>query len=100
MISRCKVPKNSVKDLSAIKGGRDRVACRMMQFQFKFLDKSNFVVLTRLKTIVDDHDALAEAVRLSATHTIEVWHGSRHVGRVKKGKAASWAMRSAYPRNQ
>jgi hypothetical protein len=59
----------------------------MMQFQFKFLDKRDLVVLTRLKTIVDDQDALAEAERLSATHTIEVWHGSRHVGRVKKAKS-------------
>ena len=57
----------------------------MKQFQLRYLDKLNFVVLVRKQTAADDLDALAEAERRSATHTIEVWDGDRRVARVKKG---------------
>ena len=57
----------------------------MKQFQLRYLDKLDFVVLVRKQTAADDLDALAEAERRSVTHTIEVWDGDRKVARVKKG---------------
>jgi hypothetical protein len=44
--------------------------------------------LTRAYIGADDLTALAEAQRLSASHTIEVWDGIRKVARVKKGNQA------------
>lgn len=63
----------------------------MKQFEFRFLDVQGTIVLTRLRSVQDDLDALAEAERLSVTHTIEIWHGSRKVARVKKGSMSPWA---------
>ncbi|HXS05541.1 MAG TPA: hypothetical protein VN723_02030 [Rhizomicrobium sp.] len=57
----------------------------MKMFQLRFLDRLDFVILTRAQAAMDDLDALAEAERLSVTHTIEVWDGDRRVARVKKG---------------
>jgi len=59
----------------------------MRQFQLRFLDRFDFVVLTRAVSAPDDLDALTEAEKLSVTHTIEVWDGMRKVARVKKGNA-------------
>jgi hypothetical protein len=61
------------------------VEARMKMFQLRFLDRLDFVILTRAQAAMDDLDALAEAERLSVTHTIEVWDGDRRVARVKKG---------------
>jgi|KBSSwiStaDraftv2_1062776.scaffolds.fasta_scaffold6637187_1 hypothetical protein len=60
----------------------------MPNFELRFHDKLNVVVLLRGYSAGDDLAALAEAERLSATHTIEVWEGIRKVARVKKGNAA------------
>ena len=57
----------------------------MKQFQLRFLDRLDFVVLVRTTDAPDDLTALIEAERQSATHTIEVWEGTRKVARVKKG---------------
>ena len=57
----------------------------MKHFELRFLDKLDVIVLMRAYMGADDLAALAEAERLSATHTIEVWDGIRKVARVKKG---------------
>lgn len=57
----------------------------MRQFELRFLDKLDVPILMRAYIGGDDLAALAEAKRLSATHTIEVWHGDRKVARVRKG---------------
>lgn len=57
----------------------------MKHFQLRFHDRLNVVVLARAYLGADDLTALAEAEKSSATHTIEVWAGSRKVARVKKG---------------
>jgi hypothetical protein len=61
----------------------------MKQYQLRFLDRLNVAVLTRVYAGPDDLGALAEAERLSSTHTIEVWDGPRRVVRVKKRKLAA-----------
>jgi len=60
----------------------------MKHFELHFLDRLNVVILIRTYRGRDDLAALAEAQRVSATHTIEVWEGLRKVARVKKGNAA------------
>ena len=68
----------------------------VMHFEFRFHDKLDIVILTRSYIGADDLAALAEAQRLSATHTIEVWDGIRKVARVKKGNLPlSWSDRLA-----
>jgi hypothetical protein len=68
--------------------------CAMKFFEFRFLDKLDLVILRRGYKGRDDLAALAEAQRVSATHTIEVWEGLRKVARVKKGNAAlAWTDR-------
>jgi hypothetical protein len=57
----------------------------MKHFELRFYDKLDVVILMRTYLGSDDLAALAEAERLSATHSIEVWEGSRKVARVKKG---------------
>lgn len=57
----------------------------MKYFELRFLDRLDVAVLKRAYMGADDLAALAEAERLSATHTIEVWDGIRKVARVKKG---------------
>lgn len=57
----------------------------MKQFELRFLDRLDVVILMRAYAGADDLAALAEAERQSATHTIEVWDGARRVARVKKG---------------
>lgn len=57
----------------------------MKQFQFRFIDKLDFVVHIRARSLMDDFAAFTEAKQLCATHTIEVWDGDRLVTRVKKG---------------
>ncbi|MBN9546269.1 MAG: hypothetical protein J0I19_12405 [Alphaproteobacteria bacterium] len=64
----------------------------MKSYQFRFLDKFDFVVVMRVETVPDDLDALAEAEKLSLTHTIEVWDGVRKVARVKKGNVPPVSM--------
>lgn len=60
----------------------------MKNFELRFLDRLDVVILMRPYMGADDLAALAEAERLSLTHTIEVWDGIRKVARVKKGNAA------------
>jgi hypothetical protein len=60
----------------------------MKQFEIRFLDKLDVLVIVRAYLAQDDLAALKEAERLCKTHTIEVWHGDRRVARVKKGNAA------------
>ncbi|HWY63751.1 MAG TPA: hypothetical protein VNX61_00970 [Rhizomicrobium sp.] len=60
----------------------------MKQFELRFLDRLDVVMSTRIYGGGDDLAALAEAERLSITHTIEVWQGLRKVARVKKANAA------------
>ena len=59
----------------------------MRQYQLRFFDKLDFIVLSRAYSARDDLAALGEAERLSLTHTIEIWDGDRKVARVKKGNA-------------
>ena len=58
------------------------------QYELRFLDRLDFVVVVRAHAAADDLAALAEAQRQCATHTIEVWDGDRKVARVKKGNIA------------
>ena len=60
----------------------------MKQFELRFLDRLDVVIVTRTYGGGDDLAALAEAERLSITHTIEVWQGFRKVARVKKANVA------------
>jgi hypothetical protein len=60
----------------------------MKHFELRFLDRLDVVVLMRAFIGSDDLAALSEAESLSATHTIEVWDGTRKVARVKKGNLA------------
>lgn len=60
----------------------------MRQFELRFLDRLDVVILARAYTSHDDLGALEEAERLCTTHTIEIWEGTRRVARVKKGNAA------------
>ena len=60
----------------------------MKQFELRFLDKLEVPIIICAFSAHDDLTALREAERLSKTHTIEVWDGSRRVARVKKGNAA------------
>jgi len=60
----------------------------MKQFELRFLDKLDVVILMRAYTAGDDLAALSEAEKLSLTHTIEVWEGTRKVARVQKGNRA------------
>ncbi|HEY2009501.1 MAG TPA: hypothetical protein VGH23_10960 [Rhizomicrobium sp.] len=57
----------------------------MKHFELRFLDRLDVVIVMRSYIGADDLAALAEAQRVSATHTIEVWDGIRKVARVKKG---------------
>jgi hypothetical protein len=57
----------------------------MQEYKLYFLDRKNVVILAQDFVGRDDLDALDEAERLSKTHTIEVWSGSRKVALVKKG---------------
>ena len=54
-------------------------------FELRFHDRLNVPIFKRTFLGRDDLTALAEAERLSATHTIEIWDGVRRVARVKKG---------------
>ena len=56
----------------------------MKQFELRFLDGLDRVVLMRAYTGFDDRAALNEAQRLSKTHTIEVWQGRRRVTRLER----------------
>jgi hypothetical protein len=58
------------------------------KFVFNFLDVSDEIMSARAYLGTDDLAALAEAERISGTHTIEIWEGNRKVARVKKGNAA------------
>ena len=60
----------------------------MKSFELRFLDRLDVVIVIRAYSGSNDLDALAEAQRQSATHTIEVWEGLRKVARIKKGTAA------------
>ena len=60
----------------------------MKRFELRFYDRLDVFVLMRAYAGADDLAALAEARRLSATHTIEVWEGDRKVALVKKGHGA------------
>jgi hypothetical protein len=61
----------------------------MKHFELRFFDRLNVLVLRRAYLGPDDVSAFDEAVRLSKTHTIEVWEGPRKVAHVKKGNIAS-----------
>ena len=65
-------------------------------FELRFLDRLDVPILKRSYSGLDDLAALAEAQRLSVTHTIEVWDGMRKVARVKKGNVPlAWTDRLA-----
>jgi hypothetical protein len=66
----------------------DMKGADMKQFELRFLNPLNECVSMRVFSAGDDLNALAEAERLSETHIVEVWEGSRKVARVKKGNAA------------
>jgi len=68
----------------------------MKHFELRFHDRLDVVILMRGYVGPDDLAALAEAQRLSVTHTIEVWDGIRKVARVKKGNIPpAWTDRLA-----
>ena len=56
----------------------------MKEFELRFLDRLDFVVLRRAQPAADDPAALVEAERHAKTHAIEVWDGQRLVARVNK----------------
>ena len=56
----------------------------MQQFELRYLDRFNVQVLERRFTARDDAAAMTEAKSASRTHTLEVWHESRLVGRVER----------------
>ena len=60
----------------------------MIHFELRFHDNSNALIFMRAYIGADDLAALAEAERLSETHVVEVWEGTRKVARVKKGNIA------------
>jgi len=59
----------------------------MKLYNLHFLDRLDFVILSRTVVSADDLGALAEAERWCGTHVIEVWEGERRVARIKKGNA-------------
>lgn len=60
----------------------------MQKFEMRFLDRLQVAILRRDYAARDDLDALGEAQRLSSTHAIEVWQGTRRVALVKKNNGA------------
>jgi hypothetical protein len=54
------------------------------QFELRFLDKQNALVLVRRVVARNDVAAMAEANSVSRTHTLEVWQDERLVGRVER----------------
>lgn len=56
----------------------------MEQFELRFLDRANALVLSRPFVARDDTGAMAAARMESAKHTLEVWHQQRLVGRVER----------------
>ena len=61
----------------------------MQEYELRFLDRLDVVVTVRPAMAPDDLGAVAEAERVSATHTIEIWQDERLVARVKKGSNPS-----------
>ena len=59
----------------------------MTSYALHFLDPRGVITRSRGLRCKDDLDALAEGVRRSAAHAIEIWHGKRLVARVKLGNA-------------
>ena len=53
----------------------------MEQFELRFLDRTNVVVLVRRIFARNDMAAMMEAHLGGLTHTLEVWQESRLVGR-------------------
>jgi len=53
----------------------------MEEFELRFLDRGNAVVLIRRIFARNDTAAMMEAHLASLTHTLEVWQESRLVGR-------------------
>jgi hypothetical protein len=60
---------------------------RMRQFEIRFFDKLEVLVVIRAYTAQDDLARPKEAERLCRTHTIEFWLDDRRIARVKKGNA-------------
>jgi len=60
----------------------------MTSYAMHFLDPRGALAVTRSFHCRDDLDALAEGVRRSVAHAVEIWHGKRLVARVKLGNAA------------
>ena len=56
----------------------------MEQFELRFLDRTNVVVLVRRIFARNDTAAMMEANMGSLTHTLEVWQESRLVGRLTR----------------
>jgi hypothetical protein len=59
----------------------------MEQFEMKFLDRTNEVVLIRRIFARDDGAAMAEAHMGSLSHTLEVWKEDRLVGRIERPRS-------------
>jgi hypothetical protein len=59
----------------------------MTSYAVHFLDPRGAIALSHSFRCKDDLDALAEGVRKSVAHAIEIWHGKRLVARVKLGNA-------------
>jgi hypothetical protein len=64
----------------------------MKQFELRYLDRRDFVILRRIQNAKDDLAALAQAEQHCATHIIEVWDGARKVARVNKGNRPETAI--------
>jgi len=56
----------------------------MEQYELRFLDRTNAVVLVRRIFARNDTAAMMEANMGSLTHTLEVWQESRLVGRLER----------------
>jgi hypothetical protein len=56
----------------------------MEQYEIRFLDGANVLVLVRRILARNDDAAMAEANSNSPTHTLEVWKQGRLVGRIER----------------
>ena len=57
----------------------------MQHYRMSFLDRLNIPVVARDFVGPNDAAAIAHALTLCRTHTIEISHGDRHVARIPKG---------------
>jgi hypothetical protein len=68
---------------------------RMQEFELRFLDRQDGIVLVRRIAARDDAAAMREAHIVSLTHTLEIWQDARLVGRVERPPSRRGYLRSS-----